>query len=115
MSYFCHQVSFTSSARTRLLQDTSGRFKGLREPIDSLEGKILSAFFALDSYDLLLLTDFPELVSSSDIDIALLARGDIARIHTTQLLNATQLLESARNLSATAIPGLQRAWAASAT
>jgi len=94
MAYFCHQVSFTTSAWNRVLQNTEDRFQTIRAPIESLGGKVLGAFFAIDSYDVLLLSELPEDVTAGALDIALFAGGDVAHIHSTRLLNAAQVLEA---------------------
>jgi len=115
MSYFCHQVSFTTAAWNRVFRDTRGSFEAVRAPIESLGGKVLSAFFARDSYDVLLVSDLPESVSPSAIDIALFASGDVARIHSTQLLTADQILRAAEKAGISCDRTLPRALAASAT
>jgi len=114
MPHFCHQVSFTTSAWTRVIQSTEDRFQAVRAPIESLGGKVLGAFFALDSYDVLLLSELPEDVTASAVDIALFAGGDVAHIHSTLLLNSSQVLEAARKADAYPNRPVPRALAASA-
>jgi uncharacterized protein with GYD domain len=92
MPYFCHQVSFTTGAWSRILQNTGDRFVAVRPPIESLGGKIIASFFALDSYDVLLLTDLPESVSIGVVDIALFSGGEVARVHSTRLLSSAERL-----------------------
>ena len=114
MAYFCHQVSFTTSAWTRVLQNTEDRFHAVRVPIESLGGKVLGAFFAIDSYDVLLLSELPEDVTSGAVDLALFAGGDVAHIHSTRLLSASQVLEAAKKPGAYPDRPVLRALAASA-
>lgn len=96
MSHFCHQISFTSAAWSRILQNPQDRFESVRAPIESLGGRIHAAFFVMDSYDVLAITEFPEEVSSSAIAIAFSAGGEVAHVRTTQLLGASQALEAMR-------------------
>ena len=96
MPRFCHQISYTSAAWQHVLQNPQDHFELVRGPIESLGGKIHAAFFALDSYDVLALTEFPENASPADISVALFAGGDVAQIHTTRLLDAAQALEAMR-------------------
>lgn len=96
MSHFCHQISYTSAAWTRILQNPQDRFQSVRAPIESLGGKIHAAFFVMDSYDVLAITEFPEEVSSGTVAIAFSAGGEVAHIHTTQLLGASEALEAMR-------------------
>jgi len=96
MPNFCHQISYTSSAWRRVLQNPEDRFELVRSPIESLGGKIHTVFFALDSYDVLALTEFPETTSPTDISVAFFSSGEVAQIHTTRLLDATQAVEAMR-------------------
>jgi uncharacterized protein with GYD domain len=93
MAHFSHQISFTSSAWRRVV-DNQDRFESVRVPIESLGGTLHDVFFALDSYDVLAITEFPESVSPTDISVAFFSSGEVAQIHTTRLLQATQALEA---------------------
>jgi uncharacterized protein with GYD domain len=97
MPFFCHQISFTNDAWARVVQNSQDRFEGIRGPIESLGGKIQATFFAVDSYDVLAITEFAEDISPSSIAIAFSAGGEVAQIHTTRLLGASQALEAMRN------------------
>ena len=97
MPFFCHQISFTNDAWTRVVQNSQDRFEGIRGPIESLGGKIQATFFAVDSYDVLAITEFAEDISPSSIAIAFSAGGEVAQIHTTRLLGASQALEAMRS------------------
>lgn len=96
MPHFCHQISFTTAAWHRVLDNDRDRFELVRSPIESLGGTVLTSFFALDSYDVLLLTEFPDSVSPADISIQFFASGDIAHIHSTRLVDASRALEAAQ-------------------
>lgn len=96
MLHFCHQISYTSSAWHRVMQNPQDCFEAVRLPIASLGGTIHAVFFALDSYDVLAITEFPEDTSPADISVKFFASGEVAQIHTTQLLDGAQALEAMR-------------------
>jgi len=103
MPNFCHQISFTSSAWRRVV-DNQDRFQSVRAPIDSLGGKLHSVFFAVDSYDVLAISELPESVSPSDISVAFFSSGEVAQVHTTPLLHATQAVEAMHKPNPTSHP-----------
>jgi len=86
MSFFCHQVSYTTDARNRLLHDPLDRFEAIRTPIENLGGKLQSSFFALGPFDVLVISEFPDDVSPAAISVAFSQGGAIASIHTIPLL-----------------------------
>jgi uncharacterized protein with GYD domain len=86
MSFFCHQVSYTTDARNRLLHDPLDRFEAVRDPIEKLGGKLQSSFFALGPFDVLVISEFPDDVSPAAIAVAFSQGGAIASIHTIPLL-----------------------------
>jgi uncharacterized protein with GYD domain len=114
MPFFCHQISFTNDAWSRVVQNSHDRFEGIRGPIESLGGKIQATFFAVDSYDVLAITEFAENISPSSIAIAFSAGGEVAQIHTTRLLGASQALEAMRNAGVCTYRPLPHSLAASA-
>ena len=86
MSFFCHQVSYTTDARNRLLHDPHDRFEAIREPIEKLGGKLQSSFFTLGPFDVLVISEFPDDVSPAAISVAFSQGGAIANIRTIPLL-----------------------------
>ena len=86
MSFFCHQVSYTTDARNRLLHDPLDRFEAVRDPIEKLGGKLQSSFFALGPFDVLVISEFPDDVSPAAISVAFSHGGAIANIRTIPLL-----------------------------
>jgi uncharacterized protein with GYD domain len=100
MCRFSHQISFTSSAWHSLLSEPVDPFSPVRAPIESLGGKLLSAFFTDDNYDVLALSEFPDAVSPNDISIAFYSAGAVAIIHSSPLLTASQAQQSKHRLAA---------------
>jgi uncharacterized protein with GYD domain len=90
MPFFCHQVSYTTDARKRLLHDSSDRLEAIRNPIEKLGGKLQSSFFALGPFDVLVISEFPDEVSPAAISVAFSQGGAIANIHTIPLLPLAQ-------------------------
>ena len=86
MSFFCHQVSYTTDARNRLLHDPLDRFEAIRAPIEKLGGKLQSSFFTLGPFDVLVISEFPDEVSPAAFSVAFSQGGAIANIHTIPLL-----------------------------
>jgi uncharacterized protein with GYD domain len=95
MAQFCHQISYTNVAWNHVAQNPGDRFESVRTPIESLGGRLQATFFTpTDSYHVLAISEFPEDVSPSSIAVAFYARGEVAHIHTTQLLGASDALEA---------------------
>jgi uncharacterized protein with GYD domain len=90
MSFFCHQVSYTTDARNRLLHDPLDRMEAIRNPIENLGGKLQSSFFALGPFDVLVISEFPDDVSPAAISVAFSQGGAIASIRTIPLLPLTE-------------------------
>jgi uncharacterized protein with GYD domain len=96
MPYFCHQISYTTDAWNRVVRNPQNRFDPIRVPIENLGGTIHASFFTAGNYDLLVISEFPENVSSSSIAVAFSTGGAVACIQTTPLLSASQAIESWR-------------------
>src|SRR5215469_18352400 len=101
MPFYCHQVSYTTDARKRLLSDPNDRYDAVRAPIEKLGGTLQSSFFTLGQFDVLVISEFPVDVSPAAIAVAFSQGGAIASIHTIPLLP----LPEVRNLeSDTGVP-----------
>jgi uncharacterized protein with GYD domain len=96
MRRFSHQISFTSAAWRSLMEDLTDPLAPIRSPIESLGGKLVSAYFTKDAYDVLALSEFPDTVSPDDISIAFYSGGVVATIHSSQLLTVAQAHEAKR-------------------
>ncbi len=96
MCRYSHQISFTSSAWHSLVQHTSDPLAAIRQPIESLGGTLVGAFFTEDSYDVLAMSEFPDVVSLGDISLAFYAGGAVATIRSSLLLTASQAHEAKR-------------------
>jgi len=86
MPFYCHQVSYTTDARKRLLSDPNDRYEAIRAPIEKLGGILQSSFFTLGPFDVLVISEFTVEVSPAAIAVAFSQGGAIASIHTIPLL-----------------------------
>lgn len=86
MPFYCHQVSYTTDARKRLLSDPNDRCDAIRDPIEKLGGTLQSSFFTISQFDVLVISEFPVEVSPAAIAVAFSQGGAIANIHTIPLL-----------------------------
>jgi uncharacterized protein with GYD domain len=93
MTFFCHQVSYTTDARKRLLSDPHDRYEAIRAPIEKLGGTLKSSFFTLGPFDVLVISEFPHDVSPAEISVAFYGGGAIASIHTYSLLPLPEAAE----------------------
>src|SRR5260370_28022629 len=88
MPYFCHQISYTTDAWNRVVRNPQNRFDPIRVPIENLGGTIHASFFTAGDYDLLVISEFPEDVSSSSISVAFSTRAALDCIHTPPLFSS---------------------------
>ncbi len=93
MTHFCHQVSYTSEAWSRVVQNPEDRFEAIRAPIENLGGKFRAAFFTTGRYDVLAITEFPDAITPADISIAFARGGAVADIQTIPLLTPSEAIE----------------------
>ncbi len=86
MPFYCHQVSYTTDARKRLLNDPNDRYEAIRAPLEKLGGTLQSSFFTISQFDVLVISEFRTEVSPAAIAVAFSQGGAIANIHTIPLL-----------------------------
>jgi len=94
MSYFCHQVSITSEAWSKIIQHSEDPFQSIRTPIENLGGKFCIVFFTTGRFDVLAITEFPDSVTPADLSIAFAQGGAVASIQTTPLLTPAEAIEA---------------------
>ena len=97
MPQYCLQASYTTEAWSRVLENPLNSFEAVRVPIERLGGTLQATFFALDSFSVLAITEFPRPISAADISVALFASSAIAQVHFIPLLSASQAVEALRN------------------
>jgi len=94
MPYFCHQVSYSTEAWTRLIANPQDRMDIIRKPIEKLGGRIHTSFFAFGEFDAIAITEFPDNVSAAAISIAFAAGGACKNLQTTALMTTAEALEA---------------------
>jgi uncharacterized protein with GYD domain len=99
MTFFCHQVSYTTDARKRLLSNSDDRYEAIRAPIEKLGGTLKSSFFTLGPFDVLVISEFPQDISPAEISVAFYEGGTIASIHTYSLLPLPEAADSETSAS----------------
>jgi uncharacterized protein with GYD domain len=109
MCRFSHQISFTSTTWRSLMEDSCDPLAPVRSPIESLGGKLVSAYFTKDSYDVLALSEFPDTVSPDDISIAFYSGGAVATVHSSPLMSIAQAYEARRKAGIRSYRGIARA------
>ena len=94
MAIYCHQVSYTSAAWLRVVQNPEDCFEAIRVPIERIGGQFRATFFTTGRFDVLAITEFPDRVTPADISTAFAQGGAVASIQTIPLLTATQVMEA---------------------
>jgi uncharacterized protein with GYD domain len=96
MPRFLHQVSYTTDAMARLLDNPQDRFDAVRAPIEKLGGRIEHGYFAFGEHDAVLITEMPDHISAAAIALAFAAGGALKSCSTTTLLTNAEALDAMR-------------------
>ena len=102
MSCFCLQISLTTDGWFHSVRNPQDRFAAVRTPLERLGGQLQSSFFAVGSFDVLTIAEFPDTVSQSAISTAFAAGGEVASIRATPLMTASHAAEA---MERAGIPG----------
>lgn len=114
MPFFLHQVSYTPEALARLIANPQDRFDVVRAPIEKLNGRIMSSYFAFGQYDAVLITEMPDNVSAAAIALAFAAGGSLRNCQTTALMSNAEGLEALRKAAQCGYKPVQAAASAAA-
>jgi uncharacterized protein with GYD domain len=115
MSHFCHQVSYTTEAWHRVLENRDDRFEAIRATIENLGGRFRSVFFTTGRFDVLAITEFPNEITPADIATAFARGGAVASIQTIPLLTANEVIEAHTRTQQPVYSTHPRKYAAAAT
>jgi uncharacterized protein with GYD domain len=96
MPYFLHQVAYSREGWQALVHNPQDRVEAIRPVIEKLGGKIKDSYFAFGDYDVVLIAEFPDSVSSAAISIAFAAGGACKSVHTTHLLSTAEALDAVK-------------------
>jgi uncharacterized protein with GYD domain len=66
--------------------------EAVKQAVEKLGGRIVSAWFAFGDHDVVLITEMPDNVSAAGLAIAFAGGGALKSVHTTPLLSADEAL-----------------------
>lgn len=96
MPHYLHQVAYSREGWQTLIAQPQNRVEIVRQAIEKLGGKIVSAWFAFGDYDVVVITEMPDNVSAAGLAIAFAGGGACKSVHTTPLLTAEEALQAMR-------------------
>ena len=94
MPHYLHQVTYSREGWQTLIAHPQNRIEVVRQAIEKLGGKIVSAWFAFGDYDVVVITEMPDNVSAAGLAIAFAGGGACKSVHTTPLLSPEESLQA---------------------
>jgi len=94
MPHYLHQISYSCEGWQTLIAQPQNRVEAVRQAIEKLGGKIVSAWFAFGGYDVVVITEMPDNVSAAGLAIAFAGGGACKAVNTTPLLSAEEALQA---------------------
>ena len=94
MPYYCHHVSYTSDAWSRLIASPQDRLEAIRKPVEKLGGRVHTSYYAFGEFDVIAITEFPDNIGAAAIAMAFAAGGSLSRLQTTPLLTSAEALDA---------------------
>jgi uncharacterized protein with GYD domain len=94
LSHYLHQIAYSCEGWQTLIAQPQNRVEMVRQAIEKLGGKIVSAWFAFGDYDVVIVTEMPDDVSAAGLAIALAGGGACKSVHTTPLLSPEEALQA---------------------
>jgi uncharacterized protein with GYD domain len=92
MPQYMLQVSYSREGWQALIAQPQNRVEAVKQAVEKLGGKIVSAWFAFGDHDVVLITEMPDNVSAAGLAIAFAGGGALKSVHTTPLLSADEAL-----------------------
>jgi uncharacterized protein with GYD domain len=90
MAKYMITASYSADGLKGLYKDkASGRREAVRQALESVGGKLESAYYALGEYDVVIIADLPDNVAASALSLAASATG-LVRTRTTALLTVEE-------------------------
>lgn len=90
MAKYMITASYSAEGLKGLQKDkASGRREAVRQALESVGGKLESAYYALGEYDVVIIADLPDNVAASALSLAASATG-LVRTRTTALLTVEE-------------------------
>ena len=90
MAKYMVTASYSADGLKGLYKDkASGRREAVRQALESVGGKLESAYYALGEYDVVIIADLPDNVAASALSLTASATG-LVRTRTTALLTVEE-------------------------
>jgi uncharacterized protein with GYD domain len=100
MAYYMIQAAYTSEAVAKLIRRPQDRLGSLRPMFKKLGGSLEGAWFAFGDYDVVLIAEMPNNVTTAALALAVAAGGALRTMKTTPLLTAKEGVAAMRKASA---------------
>jgi uncharacterized protein with GYD domain len=92
MPQYMLQVSYSREGWQALIAQPQNRVEAVKQAVEKLGGKVVSAWFAFGDHDVILITEMPDNVSAAGLAIAFAGGGALKSVQTTPLLSADEAL-----------------------
>ena len=94
MAHYLIQASYTSGAWAAQIKDPQNRIEQVGKMFAAKGVKFLSGYYSFGEFDLCIIAEGPDNVSTASALIATAAGGAISKIQTTVLMTAEEGLEA---------------------
>ncbi|MBV9341302.1 MAG: GYD domain-containing protein [Acidobacteria bacterium] len=101
MPHYMSQVAYSREGWENLVKQPQDRIEAVRPAIESMGGKIKSAWFAFGDYDVVVISEMPDNISAAAIAMAFAGGGACKSVHTTPLLSPEEAVEAMKKASQT--------------
>ncbi len=99
MPHYLVQGAYTSKAWSVMIRNPQNREEAIRSVVESLGGKMESAYLAFGEYDTLAIFQIPNNVTAAALSMAVMAGGAFKTVKTTPLITlkeGTKAMEKAK-------------------
>ncbi len=94
MPHFLHRVAYSREGWQALVNNPEDRVEAVRPAIEKLGGKIKSAWFSFGDYDVVVISEMPNVVNAAAIAMAFAAGGACKSVQTTPLLSVEEAVDA---------------------
>lgn len=94
MAYYLFTANYTREAMQAMIKQPHDREAPVRKAVEAAGGKLLHAFVALGSSDVVILCEFPDDVSMVAVTLTAGASGAVANGASTRLLTFSQFADA---------------------
>lgn len=94
MAYYMLQVAYTSKAWGSQVKDPQSVMERTRPVTEALGGSIESTYYTFGEYDLVMIVQFPDIVSAAALSMVASAGGAVRGFKTTPLLTVEEGMEA---------------------